>query len=151
MESKALEQYLHRLKRALTCSRPDRERLLTRGKEMLEGFLEENPGSRYGALATAFGPPEVLAGEMLDTLDQEKLVQTQARRKWLLRGIAALVAAVLVFCTVFWYMQWSKSQEIINGDFHIVQEDAVPLTEEEFEAIFGVAPKNYPMNGGAQP
>lgn len=138
MESKAMEQYLSRLKRALTCSRPDREKLLAHGKGLLEGFLEENPEGGYTALAAAFGPPEAFAGEMLATLDQEALKQTQARRKLFQRAAALLAAVVLALGVVFYAVKWYQAREIINGDFRIVQEENIPVTDEDFNNIFGL-------------
>lgn len=140
MGSKAMEQYLSRLKRALPCSRPDRERLLSRGQRLLENFLEENPESGYEDLVTAFGPPKIFAGEMLATLDQAALKQTQARRKWLQRGAAILVAVVVVLCSVFWYLRWNKVQGIVDNTFYNVDEGVVDLTEEEFNKLFGITP-----------
>lgn len=149
MESNAMEQYLSRLKRALTCSRPDREKLLAHGKGLLEGFLEENPESGYTALAAAFGPPEAFAGEMLATLDQEELKQTRARRKMLQRAAALLAAVVLVLGAVFYAVKWYQAREIINGDFRIVQQDGyTERTEEEFNKIFGLGSNS---TGGTKP
>lgn len=140
MESKALERYLRRLKGALTCSRPDRERLLSQGRQLLADFLGENPESGYEALITAFGPPEVFAGEMLSTLDQEALEQTWTRRKLLRRGAALLAATVLVLCAVFWYLRWSRAQEIVDNTLYNVDDGVVNLTDEEYNELFGIDP-----------
>lgn len=148
MGSKAMEQYLSRLKRALTCSRADRERLLSQGRRLLEDFLEENPEGGYEAMAAAFGPPEGFAGEMLATLDQEELKQTRARRKLLQRTAALFAAVVLVLCTVFYAVKWHQTQEVINDKFYEVEGDFVPMTEDEFNHLFGL---NSNQTGGAQP
>lgn len=133
-----MEQYLSRLKRFLSCSRPDREKLLARGKGLLEGFLEENPEGGYEDLVAAFGPPEAFAGEMLATLDQAALKQTQDRRKWLQRGAVLLTAVVLVLCAVFYAVKWYQAREVINGDFRIVTGEDITVTDEEFNNIFGL-------------
>lgn len=148
MGSKTMEQYLSRLKRALTCSRADRERLLAHGKGLLEGFLEENPAGGYEAMAAAFGPPEIFAGEMLATLDQEALKQTQARRKWLQRGAALLAAVVLVLCTVFYAIKWYQTREVIKNHFYSVEDDVVYVTQEEYDILFGLKSN---QTGGAEP
>lgn len=96
MKSKALAQYLRKLKQALTCSRPDRARLLSRGRALLENFWEENPDADYEAFVTAFGPPELFAGEMLDTLDQENLKRARSRRKWVMGSVTASAAVVML-------------------------------------------------------
>lgn len=140
MENKALEQYLHKLKRALACSQPNRERLLSQGKELLGNFLGENPGCGYETLVTAFGPPEAFAGEMLSTLDQEELTRTQTHRKWLRRGAAAMVAATLVLCAMFWFIQWKQLHKDVDSPYYNVPGEAVTITPEEFQEMFGVYP-----------
>lgn len=141
MESKALAQYLRKLKQALTCSRPDRKRLLSQGQRLLEDFLGENPEGGYAALVTAFGPPEVFAGEMLDTLDQEALEQTRTRRKWLLRGGAILATVALVLCAVFWFVQWKQLHKEVTDPYYSVPGEVRTVTPEEFKELFGVYPE----------
>ena len=149
MESKALEQYLHKLKRALACSQPDRERLLSQGKELLGNFLGENPGGGYETLVTAFGPPEVFAGEMLSTLDQEELTRTQTRRKWLRRGVAAVVIAALVLCAVFWFGKYLRAAQVVRaGGFTTVTDDPIEMSPEEYNNLFGIG---YTQEGESNP
>lgn len=100
-------------------------------------------------MAAAFGPPKAFAEEMLSTLDQESLKQTRARRKLLRQAAALLAAAVLILCTVFYAVKWYQAQEIINGDFRIVQDDDfTELTGEEYFEIFGRYPNS---TGGTEP
>lgn len=148
MESKGTVQYLSRLKRALTCSRADRERLLSQGRRLLEDFLGENPESGYEAMAAAFGPPEAFAGEMLATLDQEELKQTQARRRLLQRAAALLAAVALALCAVFYAVKWYQAREVINDKFYEVEGDFVPMTEDEYNKLFGI---DSNQAGGSQP
>lgn len=141
MENKAMERYLRRLKGALTCSRPDRERLLSQGRQLLADFLGENPEGGYEAMAAAFGPPEAFAEEMLSTLDQEALKQTRARRKLLRRGAALLAAAVLVLCAVFWYTQWYQLHKDVTSPYYNVPSEVRTITPEGYKDIFGVYPE----------
>lgn len=140
MERKGTAQYLSRLKRALSCSRADREKLLAHGKGLLDGFLEENPEGGYTALAAAFGPPEEFAGEMLATLDQEELKQTRDRRKLLQRAAALLAAVVLVLGAVFWYTQWYQLHQDVTSPYYSVPGKVRSLSPEEFKNLFGISP-----------
>lgn len=105
---------------------------------MWKAFLDENPNCTYEDLVSAFGSPEVFAGEMLATLDQKALKQAQTRRKLFQRCTAILVAAVLVLGTVFYAVKWYQAREVINGDFRIVHEDDITVTDEEYNNIFGL-------------
>lgn len=72
-------------------------------------FLDENPGCSYEDLVSAFGPPEIFAREMLNTLDRENLHQVQSGRKRLLCGIAALTM-VLMITAAFWFSGQAKPE-----------------------------------------
>lgn len=66
---------------------------------MWNSFLNENPGCSYEDLASAFGPPEVFAQEMLNTLDRDMLARFQTGRRCLMRSVAVLAAgAALALC-----------------------------------------------------
>lgn len=124
MTNKALEQYLKELKKALCCPQPERSRLLPQSKALLENFLEENPEADYEAFVTAFGPPEVFAGEMLDTLDRETLKCAQFRRKWVHGGVVALAAVVmLALCMTFWPAQPDEPEDDNTQPYFQVVED----------------------------
>lgn len=133
MENKAVKKYLSRLRRALTYSREDRERLLAQGRALLEGFGEENPEPSYEDLSAAFGQPKEFAAEMLSQLDPAEVEQARKRRRYIRWGTAAALAAVLILCAVFWHWKWVKAQNVINGDFYIVEEDVVIITDDEVD------------------
>lgn len=140
MENKALKRYLSQLRRALTCSRTDRERLLAQGRQLVEDFLEENPRASYVELAAAFGQPKDFASEMLSQLDPGEVEKARKQQKCLRQGLAAIILLTLLFTSVFWYARWAKDQEIISGDFRIVFGPVEQLTDEEYEEKCGVNP-----------
>lgn len=104
----AAERYLKKLRRALVCSKRDKERLIADGKDLLENFSQENPGAFYQDYIASFGRPEDFAGEMLANLDPEDVHEAGQRRKRALMGIVAAVAAVLVLLAGVWLGQRSQ-------------------------------------------
>ena len=103
----------------------------------------------YETLVTAFGPPEVFAGEMLGTLNQEELEQTRTRRKWLLRNGAILAAVVLALCAVFWFGKYTRAVQVVRaGGFTTVTDDPVEMSPEEYYNFFGI---NYTQEGANEP
>lgn len=132
MENKSLKRYLTQLRRALTCSRADRERLLAQGRQLVEDFEEENPGSPYAALTAAFGQPKDFAAEMLSQLDPGEVEKARKRRKYIRRGAGAAILIILALLSVFWYFQYKKSQSW-NENAIIVIEPAKEMTEEEYQ------------------
>lgn len=140
MESKAVKRYLARLRGDLTCSPADRERLLSRGKALLEEFGEENPNAGYGELEAAFGQPGDFAAEMLSQLSPAEVEKARKRRKYIRRGAAAAVVIALILCSVYWGLKWTKAQSVLRGDFYVV-ETVEPETEEEFDAAWGRTPE----------
>lgn len=119
MKNGATQQYLHRLKKNLHCPHKEKKKLLSQGESLWKTFLDENPNCTYEDLVSAFGSPEVFAGEMLATLDQKALKQAQTRRKLFQRCTAILVAAVLVLGAVFWYGKYARAVQVVRaGRFH---------------------------------
>ncbi len=132
------KQYLSKVRRRLTCSSASRRRLLAQGEQMAEDFLQENPGADGNALAAAFGEPEAFARQMLDTLEPEEVAAAQRRRKLVKQGSIALVALALVVTTVVCLVKCLQMQEVVNGDFCII-ETTHELTKEEFDAALQAA------------
>ena len=104
----AAERYLKKLRRALVCSKKDKERLLGDARDLLENFAQENPGAFYQDYVASFGQPEDFAGEMLTSLDPEDVAEAGQRRKRVLVGAAVVAAAVLVLLAGIWLGQRSQ-------------------------------------------
>lgn len=104
----AAERYLKKLRRALVCSKKDKERLIDDAKDLLENFAQENPGAFYQDYIASFGRPEDFAGEMLANLDPEDVAEAGQRRKRALIAVTAAAAAVLVLLAGVWLGQRSQ-------------------------------------------
>lgn len=127
---KAVKRYLAQLRRALTCAREDRERFFSQGEKLLGEFLEENPNARYEDLAAAFGQPKDFAAEMLSQLDPKEVERAGRQRKYIRRVLVAVIALALISCSVYWAVEWAKAQDVLRGDFYVV-ETVRPYNEEE--------------------
>lgn len=127
---KAVKRYLAQLRRALTCGKADRERFFARGRTMVEEFWAENPNARDEDLAAAFGQPKDFAAEMLSQLDPAEVERAGRQRRYIRRALVAVIALALISCSAYWAVKWAKAQEIIHGDFKVVETVNV-LTEEE--------------------
>lgn len=128
------ERYLTQVERALTCPPGEKAALLKRGRELVEAFLEETPAAGYAQLTEAFGPPNAFAGEMLEQLDPALVEHTQKQGVLRKRAVMAAVAIALVLCSLFWFLKWKKAQEIVRGEFKVV-ETTRPLSDEEYDEI----------------
>lgn len=104
------QRYLTRLRRALVCSKRDRERLLSDARDMLENFAQENPGAFYQDYVASFGQPEDFAAEMLSNLDPEDIADVQRRRRRVFLASAGAVAAMLALLAGFWFGRQSGQQ-----------------------------------------
>lgn len=140
MEDNAARRYLLRVRRALVCSAASRRALSARAEALMEAFFQENPKARYRDLVSAFGPPGDFAETMLSELDEEEVRVTRRRKAILCRCLLAGLVLVLVLSSVFWYGKWFKAQEVIRGDFFVVEEPPQRLTEEEFNEILQRTP-----------
>lgn len=111
----AAKRYLTRLRRALVCSREDREHLLSDAGAMLENFAQENPGVFYKDYVDSFGPPESFAAEMLSNLDPEDVAEARTRRQRTVLGAVAAAGILLVLLTGFWFGRQSHGQPTMEA------------------------------------
>ena len=132
MENKAVKKYLSRLRRALTCSGPDRERLIAQGRALLEGFGEENPDPSYEDLSAAFGQPKEFAAEMLSQLPSAEVERARRRRRYMRWGTAAVLVLALGLLSALWYSKYKKSQSW-NDNAIIIIQPVETMTEEEYQ------------------
>lgn len=133
---KAVKRYLAQLRRALTCAKEDRERLLSQGEKLLGEFLEENPNAHYEDLVTAFGQPKDFAAEMLSQLDPKEVERAGRQRKYIRRGLLVVVIVALILISAFWFSKWKVFHDIIGDNDWQVIEPAEQLTEEEYEEFW---------------
>ncbi len=95
------KKYLARVRRHLICSADSRRRLLWQARQMVEDFLQENPGADDQALVAAFGAPRDLAAQMLATLEWKEIAAARRRRRRLAVEAAARVVLAVIGCCVW--------------------------------------------------
>ena len=120
------EEYLAGVDRALLCYLPNRKELMAEARRMVEQFAEENPEATGEDLLAAFGTGEEFALSMLSTVPREQV--EEAKRKTVFQRKAL---QVLVVTAVFFFWRWQKTQEVVKGDFKVVIDPAVEITDEE--------------------
>ena len=125
------EEYLAGVDRALLCYLPNQKELMAEARRMVDQFAEENPEATGEDLLGAFGTGEEFAMSMLSTVPREQV--EEAKRKTVVQRKALQVAVVLVLVVtaVFFFWRWQKAQEVVNGDFKVVIDPAVEITDEE--------------------
>lgn len=136
MKNNAVRQYYSKVRRGLVCSGASRKQLLGQGEALMIRFEQENPDAQYADFITAFGPPEVFAGEMLSTVGGKEVEDVKRRRrcaKWI---VLAGVALVLIAGSAFWFAKWSKAQEVVRGDFNVINGTSQEITEEDYFKMF---------------
>ena len=116
----------------MTCSGPDRERLIAQGRALLEGFGEENPDPSYEDLPAAFGQPKEFAAEMLSQLDPTEVERARRRRRYIRWGTAAVLVLALGLLSALWYSKYKKSQSW-NDNAIIIIQPVETMTEEEYQ------------------
>ncbi len=144
------KRYLAKVRRRLTCSSASRRRLFDQGEQMVEDFLQENPGADADALAAAFGAPEEFARQMLDTLEPGEVAAARKRRRLVARGSIALVALALVVTTVICLVKCLQMQEVVNGDFVIIESPGRNITKEEYDTFLVAAAGQEAVGNVAQ-
>lgn len=137
----AAERYLKKLRRALVCSKKDKERLIDDAKDLLENFAQENPGAFYQDYVASFGQPEDFAGEMLTSLDPEDMAEASQRRKRALIAVIVAAAAVLVLLAGIWLGQ--RSQPGAEVPTPTPEQTAAPTAEATPEPTSASGPVTF--------
>lgn len=135
----ASKRYLAKVRRRLTCSAASRRRLLAQAEQMVEDFLQENPGADGDALAVAFGAPEEFAGQMLDTLEPGEVAAAQKRRRLAARVSVAAIVLALVVTNGLYLFQYLRIHQIIDGKFIFIESPGRNITKEEYDTFLVAA------------
>lgn len=125
------EEYLAGVDRALLCYLPNRKELMAEARRMVDQFDEENPEATGEDLLAAFGTGEEFALTMLSTVPKEQVEEAKRKTVFQRRAIQVAVVLVLVVTAVFFFWRWQKAQGVVNGDFKVVIDPAVEITDEE--------------------
>jgi uncharacterized membrane protein len=124
----AVNEYKRQLKQHLSCGNRRRKELMEQFQETLNNFLEENPSPDFSALEEAFGSPEQMARELMETVPPHEIDQWKQRR-----NIRRVVVGVLacVFVAVLGYFAFLRARPM-----KITVEDTITIyaSEEEYKA-----------------
>lgn len=91
----------------MDCPKSLRRPFLDKTRRMAEDFLQNNPDASSEEVADYLGEPNELAQGFLETLDQEVLNRYRRRKKFLLFGCIAVLAAILVGVTIWGVSIWT--------------------------------------------
>lgn len=125
------EEYLAGVDRALLCYLPNQKELMAEARRMVDQFAEENPEATGEDLLGAFGTGEEFALSMLSTVPREQVEEAKRKTVFQRKALQVAVVLVLVVTAVFFFWRWQKAQEVVNGDFKVVIDPAVEITDEE--------------------
>jgi hypothetical protein len=102
----AVNEYKRQLKQHLSCGNRRRKELMEQFQETLDSFLEENPSPDFSALEEAFGSPEQMARELMETVPPHEVDQWKRVQKIKRIVAGALVCGLAVACIfVFFYKE----------------------------------------------
>ncbi len=88
-------QYMHQVRRELACTPPCRKKFVRALEPLVDDFAGENPEASLAEYEEAFGAPEALAQQYMNTLDQDE-VRTYKRRRKLRRWVSWTIVAVII-------------------------------------------------------
>lgn len=109
--NKCITRYRRELKRNLQCCIIEQKRLLSLFDSSLSTFLEDYPTPTYAQLEEAFGPPNEMAGVLMERIPQSK--QTNYHRiKRILFVSMSVIAALLICFTI--YVFYDKEYSVVT-------------------------------------
>jgi hypothetical protein len=107
--NQAVIDYENQMKKYLFCKKQTQNKLLKQFQETLDNFLEDNPSPDFSALEEAFGTPEHMAKELMETVPPHEIDQWKQRR-----NIRRVVVGVLacVFVVVLGYFAFLRARPV---------------------------------------
>jgi hypothetical protein len=125
--NQAVNEYKRQLKQHLSCGNRRRKELMEQFQETLNNFLEENPSPDFSALEEAFGSPEQMARELMETVPPHEIDQWKRAQKIKKIVAGALVCVLAVACVfVFFYKE--------NNTVQVTERIFLYESKEEYEA-----------------
>lgn len=107
----AVNSYVQILERQMDCPKGIRRPFLKRTRQEAEQFLQDRPDATRQELTDYLGEPQELAQGFLETLDPDVLERYHRRKKVLLRGCIAVLAAALA-AAIVWGLRLRNTQNI---------------------------------------
>jgi hypothetical protein len=122
--TKALSGYYREIRSWLPCSRKQKDLILSRFRDSVQAYLEENPAADFDQIRAHFGTPELIAGTYVEELGTAELLRSLRVRRRIVAIVAgtALVVLLIWICAVGWAITKLNAQA--NG--HIVDEIVIP-------------------------
>ena len=106
------KRYLFQVRRHLTCSTAARRRSMAQAEQMVESFMQENPGADLSALVAAFGSPEEFALQVQATLEPEEVEGGRRCRRVLVRVLTCCVIVLGMLMAGWGYLYWHPEQRV---------------------------------------
>ena len=94
--NRALSGYYREIRGWLPCSRKQKDLILSRFRDSVQNYLEENPAADFDQIRSYFGTPEQIAGTYVEELGTAELLRSLRARRKVVSIIAAVAAIVLV-------------------------------------------------------
>lgn len=135
--NKAAKRYFARMKRQLVCSAQSRQQICDRTMKLIDDFLEENPEAEELDLIAAFGKPKDYAADALDDLDENEIFKARHKRKYIHRLVIGFSVVLLIIIAFTCFYKWWQAQDVIRGDFYVVEGNTTTMTQDEIERVFG--------------
>lgn len=122
--NKDLRQYEQQLKKHLLCGHRIRRKLLDQFRDSLSGFLEDQPEPTYEHLLAAFGPPDEMAGILMEKVSTKEFKIHQSRKK-IVNIFAISLAALFI---------WFSLYVFFEKEFAVVEsfDEAYPIEATSF-------------------
>lgn len=114
--NRQIETYLKKVTKLLTCSAKPRTRFIAHLEDSVNDFISESPGCTIEDVIAFLGPPEALARDFMETLDEEEI--NRGKRNRLIKKVALIVLILgtgIVLFIIFGQSLLSSAGTLITG------------------------------------
>jgi len=116
--NRSLNNYYRQVRSWLPCSHKLKTALVTRLKESIQTYLEENPEAVFPQIQAHFGTPETIAATYVEEIGTDTLLRDLRIR----RKVVAMVAGTMAVVLTLWLavVGWAIVREIKSSNNTLV-------------------------------
>ena len=108
--------YRRHVRRAMQCSRANKERRLHDRDILLSSFVEENPDSGIDDIVQKFGTPYEMAASLCEGISKDE------RRRWKWRQRSIIGVCILLCIGLIIGLSYSIAMRFAKAPVHVTQE-----------------------------
>ncbi len=133
LNKNAMNIYVKKVKKSLPVFCPDQKKFLIGLRQELQDYVTLQSDYNLDSLCAAFGTPQNMAAQFIDTLTPAEVHASQKKRKIIVIGLILLLFSTIFILTIYLHEQIQINPNRV--EVTIKESQPYHLTDEEIEEM----------------